>query len=160
MINHLTGITKEIKKIVKFNTGDYVLDIASNDGTLLKSYKSSKINYVGIAPTITQFKKYYPKNYKTKAALFSKQKYLSLSKKQKAKVITSIAMLYDVWNPNKFVSDIKNILSKDGIWVMEMYYLPILLKYSAYDSICHEHITYFTLNHISYLCNKNNLRIK
>ena len=42
---------------------------------------------------------------------------------------------------------------------MEMYYLPILLKYSAYDSICHEHITYFTFNHISYLCKKNNLRI-
>ena len=159
MINHLTGITKEIKKIVKFNTGDYVLDIASNDGTLLKSYKSSKINYVGIDPTITQFKKYYPKNYKTKAALFSKQKYLSLSKKQKAKVITSIAMLYDVWNPNKFVSDIKDILSEDGIWVMEMYYLPILLKYNAYDSICHEHITYLSLNHINYLCEKNNLRI-
>ena len=84
---------------------------------------------------------------------------MSLSKKKKAKAITSIAMFYDVQNPNKFFKDIKDILRKDGIWVMEMYHLPILLKYNAYDSICHEHITYFSLNQINYLCEKNNLRI-
>ena len=60
MIDHLSGITNEIKKIIKFKKGDYVLDIASNDATLLKSYKSSKINYVGIAPTISKYKKVYP----------------------------------------------------------------------------------------------------
>ena len=159
MIDHLTNITNDIKKIIKFKIGDYVLDIASNDATLLKSYKFSKINYVGIDPTIKKYKKFYPKNFKTKSTLFSKNKYLNLSNKQKAKVITSIAMFYDVQNPNEFVSDIKDILSKNGIWVMEMYYLPILLKYNAYDSICHEHITYFSLNQINYLCEKNNLKI-
>ena len=159
MIDHLTSITNDIKKIIKFKIGDYVLDIASNDATLLKSYKFSKINYVGIDPTINKYKKFYPKNFKTKSTLFSKNKYLNLSNKQKAKVITSIAMFYDVQNPNEFVSDIKDILSKNGIWVMEMYYLPILLKYNAYDSICHEHITYFSLNQINYLCEKNNLKI-
>ena len=159
MIDHLTNITNDIKKIIKFKIGDYVLDIASNDATLLKSYKFSKINYVGIDPTINKYKKFYPKNFKTKSTLFSKNKYLNLSNKQKAKVITSIAMFYDVQNPNEFVSDIKDILSKNGIWVMEMYYLPILLKYNAYDSICHEHITYFSLNQINYLCEKNNLKI-
>ena len=76
----------------------------------------------------------YPKNFKTKSTLFSKHKYFHLSKKQKAKVITSIAMFYDVQNPNKFVSDIKEILRDDGIWVMEMYYLPILLKYNLLAS--------------------------
>ena len=159
MIDHLTNITNDIKKIIKFKIGDYVLDIASNDATLLKSYKFSKINYVGIDPTINKYKKFYPKNFKTKSTLFSKNKYLNLSNKQKAKVITSMAMFYDVQNPNEFVSDIKDILSKNGIWVMEMYYLPILLKYNAYDSICHEHITYFSLNQINYLCEKNNLKI-
>ena len=159
MIDHLTNITNDIKKIIKFKIGDYVLDIASNDATLLKSYKFSKINYVGIDPTINKYKKFYPKNFKTKSTLFSKNKYLNLSNKKKAKVITSIAMFYDVQNPNEFVSDIKDILSKNGIWVMEMYYLPILLKYNAYDSICHEHITYFSLNQINYLCEKNNLKI-
>ena len=159
MINHLTGITNDIKKIIKFKKGDYILDIASNDATLLNSYKISNVNYVGIDPTIKKYKEFYPKNFKTKSTLFSKNKYLSLSKKKKAKAITSIAMFYDVQNPNKFFKDIKDILRKDGIWVMEMYHLPILLKYNAYDSICHEHITYFSLNQINYLCEKNNLRI-
>ena len=159
MVRHLTGVTDAIKKTIKLKTGDYVLDIASNDATLLKSYKSSRINYVGIDPTINKFKKFYPKNFKTRSKLFSGQAYLSLSKKQKAKVITSIAMFYDIQNPNKFVSDIKSILHEKGIWVMEMYYLPILLKYNAYDSICHEHITYLSFNHINYLCKKNNLKI-
>ena len=158
MIDHLTGVTNDIKKIVKFNSDDYVLDIASNDATLLKTYKMSKLNYVGIDPTINKFKKFYPKNFKTKSDIFSEKKYWNLSSK-KAKVITSIAMFYDVQNPNKFVSDIRKILNSDGIWVMEMYYLPFLIKLNAYDSICHEHITYLLLNHINYLCKKNDLRI-
>ena len=61
---------------------------------------------------------------------------LSLSKKKKAKAITSIAMFYDVQNPNKFFKDIKDILRKDGIWVMEMYHLPILLKYNIGPYFC------------------------
>ena len=159
MINHLSSITKEIKQLVKFQKGDYILDIASNDATLLKSYKLPKVKYVGIDPTIKKYKKYYSKNIKTKSSLFNKNKYFSLSKRNKAKAITSIAMFYDVQNPNKFISDIHDILHDNGVWVMEMYYMPILLKYNAYDSICHEHITYLTYNHIEYLCKKNNLKI-
>jgi len=159
MISHLSGITSEIKNIIKLKQNDYVLDIASNDGTLLKSYKSPILNYVGIDPTIKKYKKFYPKNFKIKSKLFSKKEYFNLSKYEKAKVITSIAMFYDVQNPNKFVSDIKQILHQKGIWVMEMYYIPILLKYNAYDSICHEHITYLTYKHIDFLCKKNKLKI-
>jgi len=159
MVNHLASITSEIKKIVNFNNGNYVLDIASNDATLLKSYKLSKIKYVGIDPTIKKYKKFYPKNFKRVPKLFSKKDYLKASANNKAKAITSVAMFYDVQDPNKFTSEIKDILDKDGVWVMEMFYIPILLKYNAYDSICHEHITYLTYKHIETLCKKNNLRI-
>ena len=75
MVNHLTGITNDIKKIIKFKKGDHILDIASNDATLLKSYKFSNVNYVGIDPTIKKYKKFYPKKFKTKSAIFSKDKY-------------------------------------------------------------------------------------
>ena len=102
---------------------------------------------------------FYLKNFKTRPVLFSKHQYLNLSKREKASAITSIAVFYDVINPNRFVSDVKDILSKDGIWVMEQSYLPILIKNNGYDSICHEHLTYFTLKQINYLCEKNNLRI-
>lgn len=159
MVKHLTEITSAVKKIVTFKNGDYVLDIASNDATLLKSYKLPKINYIGIDPTIKKYKKFYSKKIKTKSQLFNKTEYLKVSSNQKAKAITSVAMFYDVQNPNKFVSEIHDILHKDGIWVMEMFYIPILLKYNAYDSVCHEHITYLTYKHIEYLCKNNNLRI-
>ena len=159
MVNHLRGITNDIKKIITVQKGDYFLDIASNDATLLKLYQYPKVKYVGIDPTINKYKKFYPKHFKVKSKLFSKKEFFNLSKNNKAKVITSIAMFYDVQNPNKFVSDIKDILKKDGIWVMEMYYLPTLIRFNAYDSICHEHITYFSINQINKLCIKYNLRI-
>ena len=159
MVNHLTEISTQVKKIVTFKNGDYILDIASNDATLLKSYKLSKINYVGIDPTIKKYKKFYPKEIKTRPKLFNKKEYLKISSNKKAKAITSIAMFYDVQDPNKFTSEIHDILDNEGIWVMEMFYIPILLKYNAYDSVCHEHITYLTYQHIEYLCKNNNLRI-
>ena len=159
MVKHLSEITGDIKKIVKFKKGDVALDIASNDGTLLKSYKSSNIKCIGIDPTISRFKNFYPKNFNISSAFFSKKKYLKLSKNKKAKTITSIAVFYDIIKPDNLVSDIKDILAKDGIWVMEQSYLPLLLKNNAYDSICHEHLTYFTLKQINYLCNKNGLRV-
>ena len=114
---------------------------------------------MGIDPTFSRFKKFYLKNFKTRSVLFSKHQYLNLSKREKARAITSIAVFYDVINPNRFVSDVKDILCKDGIWVMEQSYLPILIKNNGYDSICHEHLTYFTLKQINYLCEKNNLRV-
>ena len=159
MINHLKDITFEIKKIVKLNKNDHVLDIASNDGTLLHSYKTKNIRLVGIDPTIKKLGKFYSKKIKKKAELFNKKTFFKLSRNKKAKVVTSIAMFYDLQDPNKFVSDIKDILTSDGIWVMEMYDVPTLIKSNAYDSICHEHITYMTLSHIEYLCKKNDLRI-
>ena len=159
MVKHLSGITKDIKKIVNFKKGDFALDIASNDGTLLKSYKLPRIKYVGIDPTISRFKNHYPKNFKTKPDFFSKKYYLNLSKKNKAKSITSIAVFYDIIKPSDFVADIKDILSRDGIWVMEQTYLPTLIKNFGYDSICHEHLTYFTLKQINYLCEKSDLRV-
>ena len=159
MISHLTKITDEVKKIINFKNGDYVLDIASNDATLLKSYKLKKLNYIGIDPTIKKYKKFYTNKITTESKLFSKNNYLRASNNNKAKAITSIAMFYDVQDPNQFISEISNILEKNGIWVMEMFYIPILLKFNAYDSICHEHITYLTYKHIEFLCKKNNLRI-
>ena len=73
MVKHLSEITGDIKKIVKFKKGDVALDIASNDGTLLKSYKSSNIRCIGIDPTISRFKNFYPKNFNISSTFFSKK---------------------------------------------------------------------------------------
>ena len=60
-------------------------------------------------------------------------------------LITSFAMFYDIADPNLFCRDINKILDKNGLWVLELSYFPLLLKNLTYDQICHEHITYYTL---------------
>ena len=67
-------------------------------------------------------------------------------------------MFYDLDDPLKFVSNIKRILSDNGIWIMEQSYLPTMLKNNSFDTICHEHLEYYSLNHINY-CKENNLKI-
>ena len=54
-------------------------------------------------------------------------------------------MFYDIENPNQFCKDINELLNKDGIWVSEFSYFPLLLKNLTYDQICHEHCVYYSL---------------
>lgn len=142
MINHLSGIVKDINRKINISKNDVVLDIASNDGTLLSNYNRGVIK-IGIDPILNKYKSQYPKDTKTASTFFSKKKFYELSGNKKAKAITSIAVFYDIQEPKKFVSDIKSILSEDGIWVIEQSYFPALYKNNAYDSLCHEHLTYF-----------------
>ena len=156
---HLEGIVSDARKIISLTNKDTVLDIASNDGTLLKKYKSKKIIKIGIDPTIKKFKKFYNSDILTLADYFTSKKFLKISKNTKAKIITSIAVFYDVSKPDKFIKDIKKILDKNGVWVLEQSYLPSLIKNNAYDSVCHEHLTYFMVHQINILLKKFNLQI-
>jgi hypothetical protein len=154
MTSHLESVTQDIEKIINFNKNDIVLDIASNDGTLLKKYKNKKIIRFGIDPTIKKFFNLYPKNFLKFSGFFNKQNYNKIVNFKKAKAITSIAVFYDIQDPIKFVSDIKDILDKDGVWILEQSYLPLLIKNNAYDSICHEHLSYFMYRQIKKILDK------
>ena len=78
---------------------------------------------------------------------------------KKFNLITSFAMFYDIEDPNEFCKDIEGLLTKDGIWTLELSYFPLLIKNLTYDQICHEHIGYYDLNTIKNIFNKNNLKI-
>ena len=158
MNDHLKSITSDIEKIIKFKKNELVLDIASNDGTLLKKYKSKFTQKFGIDPTIKKFKDEYPKNFIKFAGFFSKKIFKKKSK-DKAKAITSIAVFYDLPNPNKFVEDVSQVLHDEGVWVMEQSYFPKLFFNNAYDSLCHEHLTYFTYYQLNIILKKNKLRV-
>jgi len=159
MNNHLKNIVKEIEHIVKLEKNDVILDIASNDGTLLKKYSKKNTIKIGIDPTIRKYKNLYPSNIIKSPTFFTKKQFNLLSNKKKAKIITSIAVFYDVPNPNIFINDIKNILDKNGVWILEQSYFPFLIKNNAYDSVCHEHITYFTIYQINLILTKFQLQI-
>lgn len=159
MTRHLQSIVKYISKLVKLNPNDVVLDIGSNDATLLKAYPENRLSLIGIDPSAEQFRQYYPKNVQLAVDFFSASEYRSKFGSRKAKVITSIAMFYDLPSPLKFMQDIKDILAEDGIWVLEQSYMPTMLGQLAYDAVCHEHLEYYGLRQIQWMAQRVGLRV-
>lgn len=159
MVEHLTGITEEIKSQIELCKDDLVIDIGSNDATLLKSYGIDGLDYVGMDPTGIKFKKFYPDYIELVPDFFSAKGVVNIRKHKKAKVITSIAMFYDLEEPIKFAMDVNKILADDGIWVMEQSYLPAMLEANSYDTICHEHLEFYCLAQIEWIVNAAGMKV-
>ncbi len=145
MIQHLTQKTRYLEQLVGLKTGNTVLDIGSNDCTLLKAYSNPDIQRIGIDPTGKKFSSYYPKETKLISDFFSSSTYFSATNKP-ANIVTSIAMFYDLESPIHFAKEIKSILADDGIWHFEQSYMPSMIRLNAYDTICHEHLEYYSLS--------------
>ena len=160
MTNHLYDISKYINDKYSIQDNDVILDIGSNDATLLKSYLNygKNIKLIGIDPTSEQFQEYYPENIIRVADYFTSSLYNSVSD-LKAKFITSLSMFYDVPDPIDFMTNIKNILKEDGIWIMEQSYLPSMIKNFSFDTICHEHLEYYCLKQIKWMTDITGLKI-
>lgn len=159
MVDHLTGITKEIKQKIKLCKDDLVIDIGSNDSTLLRSYGIDNLDYVGLDPTGVKFKKYYPEYITLIPDFFTAENVLAIRGNKRAKVVTSIAMFYDLEEPIKFAKDIERILAEDGIWVMEQSYLPSMLESNSYDTICHEHLEFYCLKQIEWIVSASGMKV-
>ena len=106
--------------------------------------KTPHINRFGIDPTAEKFSEFHESDINYLASFFDSQAYFSLTSK-KAKIITSLSMFYDLEDPVSFVRDIKSCLASDGVWHFEQSYLPLMLRNCSYDTICHEHLEYYTL---------------
>lgn len=159
MVEHLESIVKKIEEKVDLTDDDLVIDIASNDGTLLSSYKNHNLDLLGIDPTSEKFGSYYP-NYIDKAAeFFSKGTVKNIRGEKKAKVITSIAMFYDLPEPLAIMKDIANVLDDEGIWVVEQSYMPEMINNISYDTICHEHLEFYALKQFKWMADKVGLKI-
>lgn len=158
MSAHLADITRKICKLVHLEKNDIILDIGSNDGTLLKSYAREDVRRIGIDPGGDQYRKYYPDPIRLISDFFSAAQFTSVFPKEKAKIITSIAMFYDLEQPMEFVENIRQILHKDGVWVLEQSYLPTMLRMNSFDTICHEHLEYYSLSQITWMLQRKNLK--
>lgn len=154
MISHLKRKSNLLKKMYKLEDKDNILDIGSNDGTFL-SFFNKKLNLFGIDPTIKKFSKFYRKDINQIPDFFSS----NLFNNKKFKLITAISMFYDLPKPLKFAQEINSILSEDGVWHIELSYMPMMIKNTSYDTICHEHLEYYSLQSIKYLLDKAKLKI-
>lgn len=159
MINALADITKRIENSVKFKKRDIVLDIGANDGTLLRSYKDKNIIKVGFEPALNLIPEAEVGTDKIICNFFNYKEFNRYYPNKKAKVITSIAMFYDLEEPNKFVEDIRKTLDKKGIWIIQMAYLPLMLKLNAFDNLCHEHVEVYSLLSLENLLKRHKLEV-
>jgi len=158
MVEHLQQKMKMLEILVKPKPSDLILDIGSNDATLLRAC-TGKYMKVGIDPTGLKFKKYYTKDIVLIPDFFSAEAFKKLYPHKKAKIITSIAMFYDLRNPKDFVHNIFDCLTDDGIWHFEQSYMPSMLRTNAYDTICHEHLEFYSFKVVKDLLEKCGMRI-
>ena len=158
MTNHMKDIVNDAIKIVKIKKKDYVLDIASNDATLLNFYPKN-VYKVGIDPLVNKYKKYYSKINKKISDFFSYKIVKKNNIDKKFKIISALSMFYDLKEPDLFVNDIKKILHKDGIFILEHADLLSIVKNCLFDTICHEHLEYYSSKIIINLMKDNGLRV-
>ena len=159
MVEVLNEVVQEIQNRVRLEDGDIVVDTGSNDSTLLEQYPPGIVK-VGFEPSnlaketrsglkidllINDF-------FHSKAQGFE-------TLEGKVKVVTSIAMFYDVHNPHTFIEDIKKILRRDGVWCIQVAYLPKMLENGAFESCCHEHLCYYSIHALQRILQRHNLEI-
>lgn len=160
MKNELKGIVDSIIPLMRFEENSIWCDIACNDGTLLSFVPKSFIR-IGIDPAEDSFKQESQRhadlilqNYFS-ADVYKRSKFGG----QKAKVVTCIAMFYDLENSKQFIDDVYEILEDDGLWVMQLSYSPLMLHQVAFDNIVHEHFYYYSLFTLNKLLSDNGFKI-
>jgi len=158
MVKHLQQKIRTLESLVELNKNDLVIDIGSNDATSLKAY-SGVHKKIGIDPTGNKFKDYYTEDITLIPDFFTTEIFEKYFPDEKAKIITSIAMFYDLESPLDFVENIEQCLAEDGIWHFEQSYMPNMLKANSYDTICHEHLEFYSLKVVKNMLEKFGLRI-
>lgn len=159
MTAHLRGKVRELVEWVKPGKGDTVLDIGCNDGTLLNAYGPNGPRRIGMDPSAKKFRHNYQDGIDVVYDFFNEAGARQMIGQGELKVVTSIAMFYDLEDPIAFMRDIRALLAKDGIWGVELSYLPLLLTQLTYDQICHEHVTYLGLAEMDKMMKQVGLKV-
>lgn len=159
MTDELKSVAAKVESLKNLQAGDYVLDIGANDGTLLRSYSAPGIRRIGFEPARNLNKWNSQGTDKIINDFFNYLAWEMEMGNAKAKAITAIAMFYDLEEPNMFVADVAKILDKDGVFIIQMSYLPLMLSQNAFDNICHEHLEYYSLLSLENLLKRHGLEI-
>lgn len=135
MASHLRIKAKQLEMLAMPTKDDILLDIGSNDGTLLGGY-SSNATRLGVDPNAIKWMSYLPEGVRTIESFFPSAAVMDHLAGHKPKIITSIAMFYDLQRPREFAEAVVSILHPDGVWHMEQAYLPTMLATNGFDTIC------------------------
>ena len=158
MVADLKEVVDDITAKVKLNEGDIVVDIGANDCTMIQYYPDTvkrvavepakNIDWEGVDSSVSIVNDY-----------FSAQALKTALPDQKVKAFSCCAMFYDLPDPNSFVADIKKFLVSDGVWCIQLSYLPLMIKNMNFYDICHEHLSYYSIKSLNKLMERNGLYI-
>jgi GDP-D-mannose dehydratase len=158
MREHLRCYQEEIKSKVNLSPGDVVIDIGSNDSTMLQYYDPS-LKRIGVDPTGKQFQHFYG-DVELVPTYFTRENVVSVyGEHLRCKVVSSISMFYDLPDPVQFAKDIHSVLADDGIWTCEQSYLLTMLETNSIDTICHEHLEYYSLTAVKRIADMAGFKI-
>lgn len=164
-VNHtmreaLADIARAAERLVPLRPGDRVIDIGSNDGTLLRVFRTPDLVRIGFEPATNLMPYAQERGTVTVNDFFAFEHFRALfGADARANVITSIAMFYDLEDPNAFVADVARCLAPGGVWIIQMSYLPLMLAQNAFDNVCHEHLEFYTLGSLRALLTRHRLRV-
>ncbi len=155
MREHLSGIVQSALSIID-KPAPTVLDIGCNDGTLLSYYPEGTTRY-GVDPSDVANE--VDSEVTVINTVFPSERAMAVLPERGIDVLTSIAMFYDLESPVAFAETVPKLLSEDGIWILEMSYLPLMLLQNSFDTICHEHLEYYSLTVLETIAGLAGMRI-
>jgi SAM-dependent methyltransferase len=132
------------------------LDIGCNDGTLLRAFPASFRKF-GVDPADVTLEN--PSDIVIVHDLFPSEELRQRLGGAKMDLVTSIAMFYDLEDPVAFAREVRDILAPDGLWIVELSYMPKMLEINSYDTICHEHLEYYSLSVIERVVAASDLKV-
>src|SRR3989344_3538337 len=158
MVEELRQIATSSARLMRVGADDIWIDIGCNDGTLL-SFVPKEVTRIGYDPN--DYKEFSEKHANLIVNDYFNAKAFSASPYggKKTKDVTSIPLFYDLQDSHTFVQDVYDVLDDDGLWVIQMSYLPLMLQQLAFDNICHEHLEYYSLTSLKYLLDTHGLEI-
>jgi NDP-4-keto-2,6-dideoxyhexose 3-C-methyltransferase len=159
MVRHLHSKVEKILRLNILEPDDLIIDIGSNDATTLRAYPKGVYQLIGVDPTGNKFREYYTSDIKLIPNFFSAQLLQNLFPSKSAKVITSFSMFYDLEDPIAFAQEVEACLHDEGLWIFEQSYLPAMLRTNSFDTICHEHLEFYSLKQINWIVDKAQLKI-
>jgi SAM-dependent methyltransferase len=155
MRDHLQSIADDAASMIQ-KPDACVLDIGCNDGTLLNAFPKSFSKF-GIDPS--DVAREATADATIIRDLFPSEQLRMASSGMKFDAVTSIAMFYDLESPGAFVDAVKQVLAPDGLWIFEQSYMPRMLEMNSYDTICHEHLEYYSLAVVEDLLGRHDMQV-
>ena len=152
-------LSREVDALYPLRSGDLVVDIGSNDGTLLSNFPRNGVRVFGIEPTNAS-KLAVERGIPTMMAFFNRATAERARVEQgAAKLVTATNVFAHIEDVHDIVEGILELLQEDGIFISESHYFVSLLETMQYDTIYHEHLRYYTLTSIKALLERHGLDV-